>query len=85
MEHAEEVAAQDDRAQVESSLELEKLMAGLSHKVRQAIQYVKLDGLSVREAAARCGMSESNERGEHVVERRFGIRQLLGKASIKSD
>jgi len=28
--------------------------------VRQAIQYVKLDGLSVSEAAARCGMSESN-------------------------
>ncbi len=35
-------------------------MAGLSPKVRQAIQYVKLDGLSVSEAAARCGMSESN-------------------------
>jgi len=60
IEHAEEVTAQDDRGQVESSLDLEKLMAGLSHKVRQAIQYVKLDGLSVREAAARCGMSESN-------------------------
>jgi RNA polymerase sigma-70 factor, ECF subfamily len=60
IDDAGEVTAQDDRAHVESSLDLEKLMAGLSPKVRQVIQYVKLDGLSVSEAAARCGMSESN-------------------------
>ena len=45
---------------MESSLDLKKLMAGLAPKVRQAIQAVKLDGLSVSEAAAQCGMSESN-------------------------
>jgi RNA polymerase sigma-70 factor (ECF subfamily) len=60
IEDAEGVTAQDDRAHVESTLDLNKLMAGLPPKVRQAIQYVKLDGLSVSEAAARCGMSESN-------------------------
>ena len=60
IEDAGEVTAQDDRTHVESSLDLQKLMAGLSPKVRQVIQYVKLDGLSVTEAAARCGMSESN-------------------------
>lgn len=60
IEGAEEATAQDDRAHVESSLDLERLMAGLSPKVRQAIQYVKIDGLSVSEAAERCGMSESN-------------------------
>lgn len=60
IEDAEEARAQDDRVHVESSLDLERLMAGLSPKVRQAIQYVKLDGLSVSEAAARSGMSESN-------------------------
>jgi len=60
IEDAEEVTAQDDRAHVESSLDLEKLMAGLSPNMRQAIQYVKLDGLSISEAAARTGMSESN-------------------------
>src|SRR5712692_133879 len=60
IEDAGEVTAQDDRAHVESSLDLEKLMTKLSPRVRQAIQYVKLDGLSVSEAAARCGMSESN-------------------------
>jgi RNA polymerase sigma-70 factor (ECF subfamily) len=32
---------------------------GISSKAREAIQYVKLDGLSVSQAAVRCGMSES--------------------------
>jgi len=38
---------------------VEKLLQEISPKERQAIRYVKLDGLSVREAAARSGMSES--------------------------
>jgi RNA polymerase sigma-70 factor (ECF subfamily) len=60
IEDVEEIAAQDDRAHVESTLDLERLMAGLSPRMRQAIQYVKIEGLSVSEAATRCGMSESN-------------------------
>jgi RNA polymerase sigma-70 factor (ECF subfamily) len=40
-------------------LDLTKLLAKLPPKVRLAIQYVKIEGLSVAEAAARCGMSES--------------------------
>jgi RNA polymerase sigma-70 factor (ECF subfamily) len=60
IEDAEEITAQDDRTHVESTLDLHKLMAGLSPRARQVIQYVKLDGLSVSEAAERCGMSESN-------------------------
>jgi RNA polymerase sigma-70 factor (ECF subfamily) len=59
IEHAEEVMAGDDAVDVESTLDLERLMANLSSKARRAIQYVKLDGLSVSEAAQRCGMSES--------------------------
>ena len=55
-----EITSSDNSGQVESSLDLERLMAGLAPKVRQAIQAVKLDGLSVSEAAAQCGMSESN-------------------------
>jgi RNA polymerase sigma-70 factor, ECF subfamily len=47
------------RATFDSGLDLERPMAGLSPKTRQAIQCVKLDGLSVREAAEKCGMSES--------------------------
>jgi len=59
IEEAEEVFADADSAAVESGLDLGKLMARLSPKARQAIQFVKLDGLSVSEASARSGMSES--------------------------
>ena len=59
IEAAEEVLAEDDTSSVESGLDLAKLMASLSPKARQAIQFVKLDGLSVGEAAARSGMSRS--------------------------
>lgn len=60
IEDAKELAAQDDRAQIDSSLDLERLMEGLSPKMRQAIRCVKLEGLSISEAAERCGMSMSN-------------------------
>ena len=59
-ETKEPLKSSDNSGQVESSLDLERLMAGLAPKVRQTIQAVKLDGLSVSEAAAQCGMSESN-------------------------
>lgn len=60
IDDTKEIGSRDDRTQVESSMDLETLMAGLPPKTRQAIQAVKLDGLSVSEAATRCGMSESN-------------------------
>ncbi len=56
---AEEVTAKSDMAAVESGLDLQRLMLRISSKARQVIQYVKLEGLSVSEAAVRCGMSES--------------------------
>jgi RNA polymerase sigma-70 factor (ECF subfamily) len=59
VEEAGEVLAADDSGAVESTLDLEKLMAQISPRVRQAIRYVKLDGLSVSEAAERSGMSPS--------------------------
>src|SRR6266446_2038234 len=59
IEDAPEIMAHDDSGSIDSGLDLERLMAGLSSKARQAIQCVKLDGLSVREAAEKCGMSES--------------------------
>lgn len=55
-----DILAHGDHEAVESALDLEKLLAGLTPKMRQAIQYVKLDGLTVREAARRSGMSESS-------------------------
>ena len=79
IENAEEITAQDDRAHVESTLDLERLMAGLSPNMRQAIQYVKLDGLSVSEAAVRCGMSESNLK----VSVHRGLRALALQISME--
>ena len=55
----EEITGRSDLAAVESGLDLERLMSKISAKAREIIQFVKLDGLSVQEAARRCGMSES--------------------------
>src|SRR5262249_40381502 len=59
MESFHELTADSDMAAVESGLDLQRLLSGISSKAREAIQYVKLDGLSVGEAAVRSGMSES--------------------------
>jgi RNA polymerase sigma-70 factor (ECF subfamily) len=59
IEEAEGVFAVDDVSAVDSGLDLTKLLAQLTPKMRQAIQFVKLDGLSVSEAAKRAGMSQS--------------------------
>jgi RNA polymerase sigma-70 factor (ECF subfamily) len=48
-----------DMTAIDSGLDLQRLLSEISSKAREAIQYVKLDGLSVSEAAARSGMSES--------------------------
>lgn len=60
LEDVEEIVAHDERAAAESSLDLETLLEKLPPKIRNAIHYVKLDGLSVAEAAVRGGMSESS-------------------------
>jgi RNA polymerase sigma-70 factor, ECF subfamily len=59
MENADELISDHDMGAVESGLDLQRLLSKISSKAREAIQYVKLDGLSVSEAAARTGMSES--------------------------
>jgi RNA polymerase sigma-70 factor (ECF subfamily) len=59
LDDAEELAAQDDHASAESAYDLNKLLDRLPEKMRRAIQCVKLEALSVAEAAERCGMSES--------------------------
>ena len=59
IEDASEIIAADSEPATESNLDLNKLLAMLPDKVRLAIQCVKIEGLSVVEAAARCGISES--------------------------
>jgi RNA polymerase sigma-70 factor (ECF subfamily) len=58
IEDAETVFGEDDHAAVESALDLARLMRALPEKMRTAIKMVKLDGLTVAEAARRTGMSE---------------------------
>lgn len=59
LEDAGELAAQDEHGGVESGHDMNKLLRELPDKMRRAVQSVKLDGLSVAEAARRCEMSES--------------------------
>jgi RNA polymerase sigma factor (sigma-70 family) len=59
IDDAGEIMAQDDHIATESAYDLHRLLSELPDKMRRAIQYVKLDGLSVAETASRCGMSES--------------------------
>ena len=54
-----EITAHDDRMASESSFDLDRLLEQLPSKFRVAIHFVKLDGLSVSEAAVRAGTSES--------------------------
>jgi len=59
IDDVQEIGTHDDQVASESSLDLNQLLEQLKPKVRAAIRYVKLEGLSVTEAAARGGMSES--------------------------
>ena len=59
LDDAEEITSRDDHVETESANDLNRLLSDLPDKMRRAIQAVKLDGLSVAEAASRCGMSES--------------------------
>ncbi len=59
VEEAENVVGQDDHVATESAYDLARLLGELPEKMRLAIQSVKLDGLSVGEAAIKHGMSES--------------------------
>jgi RNA polymerase sigma-70 factor (ECF subfamily) len=59
MESVHELTADSDMTAVDSGLDLQRLLSSISSKAREAIQSVKLDGLSVSEAAVRSGMSES--------------------------
>lgn len=59
IEDAFEITAQDDAAGAESAFDVTRLLGRLPKKTRNAIRYVKLEGLSVSEAANRSGLSEA--------------------------
>jgi RNA polymerase sigma-70 factor (ECF subfamily) len=59
IDEADEVMAHDDNADAESTYDIRRLMQHLPKGMQCAIEAVKLDGLTVAEAARRCGLSES--------------------------
>ena len=59
IDQADEVIAHDDNADAESTHDIRRLMQRLPKGTQCAIEAVKLDGLTVAEAARRCGLSES--------------------------
>jgi len=59
LEEASQVFAADESETTGAKHDVEKLLATLPAKSRAVLRAVKLDGLSVAEAAAQTGMSES--------------------------
>jgi RNA polymerase sigma-70 factor, ECF subfamily len=59
IEEADEMMAHDDNVSAESSYDVKRLLGQLPKKMRCSIEAVKLEGLSIAEAADRCGISES--------------------------
>jgi RNA polymerase sigma-70 factor, ECF subfamily len=60
IEEVHKLTSNIDTTAIDSGLDLQRLLSGIPSKARGAIQHVKLDGLSVSEAAIRSGMSESS-------------------------
>jgi RNA polymerase sigma-70 factor (ECF subfamily) len=60
IEEAEQVLAEDETEAALAAADLERLMRELTVKQREVIRYVKLEGLSVNEAAERSGLSIAN-------------------------
>src|SRR6266852_6960880 len=56
IEEADEIMAHDDNVSAESTYDVKRLMERLPKNMRCSIEAVKLDGLSIAEAAARCGI-----------------------------
>ena len=58
IEEADAIMADDDNVGAESTYDVRRLMERLPKNMRCSIEAVKLDGLSIAEAAQRCGLSE---------------------------
>ena len=58
IDEADNIAAHDDNADAESTFDVRRLMERLPKNMRCSIEAVKLEGLSISEAAKRCGISE---------------------------
>jgi len=59
IDEAGAMMAHDDNVDAESTYDVERLMERLPKNMRCSIEAVKIDGLSIADAAERCGISKS--------------------------
>jgi RNA polymerase sigma-70 factor, ECF subfamily len=85
IDEADTIMAHDDNVDAESTYDVKRLMERLPKNMRCAIEAVKLDGLSIAEAAARCGISKPGGQSEHSLNAAttcLPIRTTLGTIVI---
>ncbi|MDZ4322227.1 MAG: sigma-70 family RNA polymerase sigma factor, partial [Phenylobacterium sp.] len=71
----EDLFAEDDHEAATASVDLQRLMAELPLQQRNAILQVKVEGLSVEEAAQRSGLSPSNVK----ISIHRGMKKLIAR------
>jgi len=74
IEEADAIMAHDDNVDAESTFDVKRLIERLPKNMRCAIEAVRLDGLSIAEAAQRCGISEPGVK----VNIHRGLKALAG-------
>jgi RNA polymerase sigma-70 factor (ECF subfamily) len=79
LESAEELFAPDATPHVQATVDLDKMLGVLSPQQQMAIRKVKLEGLSVAEAARDSGLSEANIK----ISIHRGLKRLLD--SVRRD
>ncbi len=86
IDEADTIMAHDDNVDAESTYDVKRLMERLPKNMRCSIEAVKLDGLSIAEAAERCGISESGSKSEHSPwAQSAGRLDCPGNANMKTD
>ena len=75
IEEVEDLFADDTFEAASAAIDLQQLMSGLPPQQREAIRHVKIEGLSVEDAAARSGLSPSNVK----ISIHRGLKKLMAR------
>jgi RNA polymerase sigma-70 factor (ECF subfamily) len=75
IDEVEDLFADDDYEAASAAIDLQQLMSGLPAQQREAIRQVKIEGLSVEEAATRSGLSPSNVK----ISIHRGLKKLMAR------
>lgn len=75
IDDVEDLFADDDYDAASAAMDLDRLMTDLPDRQRHAIEQVKIQGLSVEEAAAQSGLSPSNVK----ISIHRGLKKLMAR------